>query len=402
MNSRFIPLLERSSSRLAALSRWAVDSVLITIVFFIPNLILAMYFSAPLAQEAPGNLVPPRLAGYANMPLYGYTLWAAVNLVLLLLLLVVRRLIVLPLNRITQHLHQLHGAYSQETGRTEVASPLNIGRLAMEVGRFAAFALEHYRKHQELSIELAQAREIIAQFTSTQQTILKSTNREIALQYRSVLSYANYLEGQIMNNKLDPILRYDLDDVCESSFNLKLIAGALTMLSTSLPAALDNVPLAPLMQQTMLALAPSLDRRSMKLTSAEVDMSVAARGDPEILAQILWMMLLGMIRYAADESTLRIRCLHSRDGTQAIMSIVVSELSPVHLSEDERSDYLVRHLQHLTPHMFAETIRIHGNIQLANLLLNRIEGTISVLPLTVSSCEVCLVLPAAQIDQTVK
>jgi hypothetical protein len=46
--------------------------------------------------------------------------------------------------------------------------------------------------------------------------------------------------------------------------------------------------------------------------------------------------------------------------------------------------------------MFAETIRIHGNVQLADLLIQRLGGHIDVLPLTISSCEICMVLPAAK------
>jgi hypothetical protein len=138
----------------------------------------------------------------------------------------------------------------------------------------------------------------------------------------------------------------------------------------------------------------------MRLTTAEVDMAVAARGDTTTVAQILWMMLLGMIRYAADESTLRIRCLHSRDGAQALLSIVVSELSPGCMSHDERGDHLTRRLQHLTPHMFAETLRIHGNVQLARLLIGRIGGDISVVPLTTASCEICMTLPSAEFEIT--
>ena len=395
MNPHFIPTLERKD-RASALHRWLGDVMLVVGIVFIPNLLLAYYFAAPIPSTTPPDFSARLIASYGGLSREASIVWLSVNILIFSGLLAIHRVLVVPLQRITQQLQQLHGAYSIEVGRQH-SSSLSMARLAAEVGRFVAFAMEHYRKHQELSVELAEARQIIAQFALTQRTILKSTNREISLQYRSVLSYANYLEEQITSNKLDPSLRYDLDDVCESSFNLKLIAGALTMLNTALPGNLSNVPLAPLMQQTILALAPTLDRRSMKLTTAEVDMSVAARGDPEILAQILWMMMLGMIRYAADESTLRLRCLHNREGTQALLSIVVSELSPTRMSEEERSDYLIRHLQHLTPHMFAETIRIHGNVQLADLLIKRIEGSISVLPLTVSSCEICMVLPSAEI-----
>lgn len=76
------------------------------------------------------------------------------------------------------------------------------------------------------------------------------------------------------------------------------------------------------------------------------------------------------------------------------MSIVVSELAPGNLSVEERGEYLERQMQHLNPHMFAETIRIHANIQLADMLLASVSGRIEIVPLNAHACEICLFLPA--------
>lgn len=393
MNTDNIPYTTSSKSH--AQHVWLLDLFFLLSLFFIPNLLMALQV---IPLHVPGTSWQRTVVSYQAMPSHFYFAWLMMNGVLLMVLLGVRRYVLQPIARIAQHLSSIRTAFMQETMRP-VEARLSMRVIAMDVGRFAGFAMEYYRKHQEVTLELEQARAIIAQFVQQQQTMLSSSGREIGEQYRSVLTYANYLEEQIFANKLDPTLRYDFDDVCESSFNLKLIAEALAMLSVSSPPQAETVPLAALMQQTMLALAPALDRRSMKLTTAEVDMAVAAEGDPHYIAHILWMMMLGMIRYAADESTLRIRCLHSRDGSQALISIVVSELSPLQLSTEERQDFLVRQLQHLTPHMFAETIRIHGNLQLAHLLIQRMCGSITVLPLTVSSCEICMILPSAQITK---
>ncbi len=358
--------------------RYRMEILLVAMLVILPNGMFAYTLPAwPIAQLV--------------------VVWSSLNILVIAALYVLHQWLLIPLHSIAHQLHQLRTTYNEETS-FGVTSPLQITRIAGEVGRFIGFAREQYRKHTETLQELEQSRHIIAQFAMEQETLLTSTNREIAIQYRSVLSYANYLEEQITTNKLDPSIRYDLDDVCESSFNLKLIAGALSMLSHGRMPELSNVPLAPLLQQTMLALAPALDRRSMKLTTAEVDMSVAAYGHGGTLAHILWMMLLGMVRYAADESTLRIRSLYSRDGTQAMMSIVVSELSAGRMTEDEREEHLIRQLQHLTPPMFAETIRIHANVQLADLLIQRLGGLIHVQALTTTSCEVCVNLPSAKID----
>ncbi len=395
MNPDFYTGHERSKAATSP-QPWVVDCALVGFCIFIPNLILAIHFTNAGANVAIANDFFARVSvSYATLTTNDYLAWGGFNLLILTLVFGMRVWLIRPLGRISQHLRQVRITYN-DAGEEPGFSVLTMWHIASDVGRFAGFALDYYRRYQEASAALEQSRQVISRFAMEQETILNSTNREIATQHRSVLSYANYLEVQIVNNKLDPSLRYDLDDICESSFNLKLIAGSLSMLSTPIRTELGNVPLAPLMQQTMLALAPALDRRSMKLTSAEVDLSVAAHGDPGTLAQILWMMLLGMIRYAADESTLRLRCLHNREGTDAILSIVVSELSPNRMSEDERGDHLARQLEHLTPHMFAETIRIHGNVQLAHLLIERLGGSITVLPLTISSCEICMVLPAAK------
>ena len=383
MNKAFVSDSPQPSPDTGRLSL-SSDLALAFAILFIPNIGLTFHFSA---------------AAFAlHLPLHVVVIWLSINLVALGVFFTIRQWLVLPLSRITRQLQLLRQAFTHEASNVAI-SPLNIPRLAMDMGRCVAFALEYYRKYHESAHALEQARLLIAQFATEQQAILASANREIIIQYQAVLAYANYLDEQITAKKVDPSTRYDFDDVSESSFNLKLIAGALAMLKLPESPTLSNIALAPLMQQTMLALAPALDRRSMQLTTADVDMSVAARGDATTLAQVLWMMLLGMIRYAADESTLRIRCLHSRDGSKALFSIVVSELSPGCMSDHERSDYLARRLQHLTPHMFAETLRIHGNVQLAHLLIARIGGEINVVPLTISSCEICMTLPSAILNE---
>lgn len=263
------------------------------------------------------------------------------------------------------------------------------------MAKLAETAQEYYHKHRTASLALTEARDLIQQITQQQRTILLSTSNAMVQQHQAVLAYANYLEERIASNAANPDLRYDFDEVSESSFKLKLIAGALGLIQRRYQPECAPIDLPELMQQTMLALAPSLDRRSMKLTSVEVDMGVIAQSDATVIAHVLWMMLLGTIRYAADESTLRLRCLYNHDRTRCLLSIVITELSPHSLNEKERDSYMVHKLQHLTPHMFAETIRIQANLQLAEMLLKLLDGELTTLPLTSHSCEICLNLPAA-------
>lgn len=298
--------------------------------------------------------------------------------------------LLLPLREIARQVRGLPATPDEPPRRL-----LDVRLLAHDVAYIAAIAEHYQRQHHEADAALGEAQQIIHALQQQNHTLLHSTNLQITQQYQSVLAYAHYLEEQVARYRLDPGLRYDFDDVCESSFRLKLIAGALSRIHAAVPAVHAHFALAGLMQQTMLALAPSLDRRAMKLTTAEVDERVAAHSDPEIILHAVWLMLLGIIHYAAEESTLRIRCLRNHAGDRALISIVVSELSPGSLSAAEREAHLARQLQHLTPHMFAETIRIHASVQLAQLLLARLDARITVLPLTQYACELCLDLPAA-------
>jgi hypothetical protein len=118
--------------------------------------------------------------------------------------------------------------------------------------------------------------------------------------------------------------------------------------------------------------------------------------DLTLFAHAVWIILLGVIRYAADESTLRLRTMRVSEGKEAMLSMVVSELAPGQLSPQERHDYLARQINHMTPHMFAETIRLHGNIQLAELMMTSLSGRISILPITSYACEISIFLPALQ------
>lgn len=357
-------------------------------------LILALNFTIVSVMAGPGMHAPllHRIAAsLEDLPARDVHLWLVTNGALVACYFLVCWRFSRPLASMRQLMHQAADALE----RTDLPAPTERASMLTEMAALAALVKEQSRIRSELVRELEATRQVLAQCTLQQQAMLRTANREIVTQYQSVLSYANYLDEHIQRSTADAQLRYDFDDVCESSFTLKLIAGALELLRTQDAPHIGPVPLATLMQQTMLALVPSLDRRAMLLTTAEVDESVLAASDPAILSHAVWMMLLGLIRYAAPESTLRMRCLYDRQRTRAILSIVVSELAPGSMSPDERAAHLVRQMQHGSPPMFAETIRIHGNIQLAELLLERLDAAIAVVPLSAYACEICLTLPAA-------
>jgi hypothetical protein len=248
---------------------------------------------------------------------------------------------------------------------------------------------------EELTRELHSTRRMIAQCYEQQALIVRASQQEMTQQYRQVAEYASYLEDCIAHKIADPQLRYDFDEVCESGFNLRLMSSALETLGQEIPFQRVRVPVAHVMQETVIALAASLDRRCMQLSTLEVDLNVEAQADPERLLQVIWLMLMGIIRYAADESLLSMHCSRNEADQRSIISITVDELAPGHLSPDERHSYLMRQMRHGSQHMFAETLKVHAHVQLAELLLKRMEGSITVIPLSSHACELRLSLPAA-------
>jgi hypothetical protein len=262
-----------------------------------------------------------------------------------------------------------------------------------QISYFSAAAGRHYRRYMETAGELEAARRTMAHQARAQQTMISHANRAIASQYGAIADYADYLEER--SGSGNPELRDHFDDICEAGFNLKLIATALELLQSATPRKTAAIPLAPLLTQMMLLLAASLERRAMQLDTSGTDLTLSARSDAAVLSPLLWMMLLGIIRYAQEESTMRLRCRYDGSRKQAEVSIIVSELAPGKLSPQERGRHLHRQMQHLDPHLFAETIRLQANIQLAELLLARIEGQVEVVPLSAYACEIRLFLPVA-------
>lgn len=316
------------------------------------------------------------------------------NLFAYSLMVAICRRVIQPWRRMNQLIHHGRQLMSEERGEFSV-SILNLRDMAGELATFAHYAEDAHRKYNAVQGELAESRRLMAEVVSKQQMILDSTNREIIEQYRCVLAYANYLDEQVDRPRDAMQLRYDFDDVCESSFNLKLIAQSLDLLRSH-DVRREPVQLSRLLQQTLVSLTSALDRRSMQLSTLGVDETTMALADSWAVSHALWMIMLGTIRYAAQESTLQLRCHLSPDGAQAIIRMVVSELEPGQLTPQERQAHFTRQNMHASPHMFAETIRHHANLQLAEWVLACVQGTVTVLPITSYACEISLILPAAK------
>jgi hypothetical protein len=317
-----------------------------------------------------------------------------VNLLALIAYVFLRRSYILPLRRILDLMHHLQGAENESTAR---ARGLSLQETIYEVQLQIQTLLTAYRQHQRIEQQLAEAHAALSRFHHEQEILVGATSGEITRQYQTILAYAHYLEDRIANRSADPSLREDYDEVCEQAFNLQIIVQAIGILQATAnhTILLQSVSLAERMISIMLDLTPSLDRRAMKLTTIAWDETVHANSHSEFLTLSMWMLLLGCVRFAEDESTLTLSCL-KRDQ-DVVMDITVSFLSAASITPTERLEFLERKLRENEQDapMFASILGAHGNIQLARLLASRIGANITITPLTAYSCSVALVLPRA-------
>lgn len=118
-------------------------------------------------QPSSGSFWQRMVAYYGAMHSSYYLIWLGMNTALLFLLLGVRSHFLQPVARIIQHLQLVRAAFAQDGAKTN-PEHLTMRHIASDIGRFATMAMEYYRKHQEVSLELEQARHVIAQFSLQQ------------------------------------------------------------------------------------------------------------------------------------------------------------------------------------------------------------------------------------------
>jgi hypothetical protein len=254
----------------------------------------------------------------------------------------------------------------------------------------------YFEQHQ-MEYQLSQAHTSLERFHAEQTQFMSVTKSEVTQQYQNILAYAHYLEQCITTRHSDSSLRDDYDAVCEQAFNLQLIVQAMGMLPAHVPApVLGNMALADRMASILLDLAPSLDRRAMRLTTTAWDENAYVISNSEWLTHTLWMMLLGCIRFAEDESTLTLSC--AKEDARIKVDVTVSFLSAGALTETERYAYLQKRMMdgQEEAHMFASTLDAHANIQLGKMLAERLGARLIITPLHTHACTLTLLLPCAQ------
>lgn len=288
--------------------------------------------------------------------------------------------------RTVQRIHEV--AQEMQAG---TAPPFSHRSLQDVLAWLECNAKAQVRLRHDLTHQLQEARSMLARAQARQDTALHAASREMLAQYHAVLGFANYLDERVAYPAEGGELRQDFDDICESAFQLKLVAYALEALGLQRPATRRNVRVSALLQSPLPALSSCLDRRVMHLDTRDVDMDICVTTDPTLIHHVVWMALLGIIRHAAPESTLVLSAKPVDDGRRAVIGIGIR--APSHPIAETPYTLLTATVEQDPAALFAHTVREHASLRLAELLLQSMDAELSMQVVSASECVVQLSMP---------
>lgn len=262
--------------------------------------------------------------------------------------------------------------------------------LLQELSRLTDHALETHRLHMHLRMQLSASQHSLSHYQSL--TCLHSDMRTL---FSRIAEYTQMLEETIARRASISSLHEAFDELSEHSFNLQLFISAFERLQKVVAPAgwVEITDPTHTLSRVLVPLAASLDRRAMQLSSLAWNERVRAKIAANDLELIIWLMLLGTVRYAEEESTLVLSCEPATDGSHAIITCLVSELAPATMSAHERAAFMQEKQKYKSAHMFAHTLAESTNLTLARQLVSRVSGTLSVHARSQTSCLIELTLP---------
>lgn len=294
--------------------------------------------------------------------------------------------------KLTGILHHILTQWHASQSPTSPFSRRARGPMALltELTRLAEQAIETHRQHMHLRMQLSASQHTLAGYQS-----LSSLHGDMRHLFARIAEYTVMLEDTIARRASISCLHEAFDELGEQSFNLQLFVTAFERLNqpTTRSGWVEIIDPTHTLSRVLVPLAASLDRRCMLLSSTAWNERIRTKIASNDLELIVWLTLLGTVRYAADESTLVLSCEPAADGSSTIITCLVSELAPAAMSPHERADFMREKQKYQSAHMFAHTLAGSTNLTLAAQLTARAGGILSVHARTQTSCLIELSLP---------
>lgn len=294
------------------------------------------------------------------------------------------------LTGILQHIVTKWNDSQYANASTAIMREQSPAALLSELARITDHAIEAHRMHMHLRMQLSASQHALTQYQS-----LTSLHGDMRHLFTRIADYTHMLEETIARRASISSLHEAFDELSEHSFNLQLFIAAFERMHqpANRSSWVEITDPTHTLSRVLVPLASALDRRAMQLSSLAWNERVRTKVAAKDLELIIWLMLLGTVRYAEEESTLVLSCEPAADGTHTIITCLVSELAPAAMSPHERAAFMHEKQKYKSAHMFAHTLAESTNLMLANQLAGRANGALHVHARSQTSCLIELVIP---------
>ncbi len=283
-----------------------------------------------------------------------------------------------------------HWYHTQHLGDSQSVSPRSFASGLQQMKHVLESAIHNHRQLAELRMQLLAYQHWATQLSGTQEM-----HREMRKLCEHLHIFSAEMDSLTSPQCISDLTRDRFDALLEHSFNIQLQLRAVEMLSAraSCLHVAELINPTQTLSRILVPLAAALDRRTMKLSSAAWSERTNVRIPQETLELVCWLVLLGTVRYAEDESELTLSCEPATDGSATFITCLVSELAPASMHASERAAFMQQKEKHTSAHMFAHTLQHAPNLSLAAHLLARAGGELMIHPHTPTRCLIEMRLP---------
>lgn len=329
---------------------------------------------------------------FAHYPPYDFLL---INISLFGAFIWIHRYYVIPLNMIMSHADHYKQCLTHDTYIAAYSS-LGLHSVAIEFGQLIGQAIHAEHDRDMLKSQLEQAQKQIHHLSDSSQWVAHQACAESDKVFRTIRSYAYYLEELIIAHQANDAIRYDYDEVCEVTHNLQFLTQAMALLLSYEHTQQQTTPellnISDMLSAYLMRIAPALERRSMRLNTEQCQLNITLHAPSAMIHHSIWALLYASMHYAADDTVLYISTA-TRD-TSLIMQFNVTDSCPTTLSDQEREGYLHAVItQDEVVNMFAHAMAAHPNVQLASRMANHMGGSVTCIPTHAHGCTIELKLP---------
>lgn len=282
-----------------------------------------------------------------------------------------------------------HGAKNLPTRQT--CQPRKLSLLLCEIKQVFDQAQYQQKMAAELHMQLSANRHAITRLHS---------QLSVSKEFKALIQAIGQVASQIDEHAAEMKSREHyqpagMDALCEQSFNLQLLIAGIDLLQqrSGCLSVTKSINPTHIFSRILVPFSSALDVRNMKLSSAAWSENTTVRMPAQTLETLCWLVLMGCLRYAEDESELTLSCEPATDGSVTFITCLISELAPATMHTSERASFMEKKAKHQSAHMFAHTLEQSANMQIAQRLCEHYGGHVLIHPHSPTRCMIEIALP---------